>query len=284
MGQNLCTAGLNEIDKELIIAEDLKFEEFTSKNQEYFLSNKKDYINYLSLSDMIQIIFSMAAEETPQKGAKTYKDSLSEHKLPLAFKNKILKHPLVHDIANDSDSDYNLFIHFYEKCFEVAHKNYKSIIKDVTGRKPKDYINKLSLLPLAFQKTSNNYNKHKASCLFNIFSDEGILKKDNIDFKIFIYFSLVWPTNISLVTYNQIAEESEEIRKALPEDVVVSIYATYETKDAKEAVDEIVDNLFGSKTSLDYNEFEANLISKKLYFLFSQNGVRHYLENRTQQN
>lgn len=280
MGQNLCTANLNEIDKELVIIEDLKFDSFSSKNEKYLFTNKTDYISYLSLSDMLQIIFSMTPDTTPQQ--KSYLDSLSEHKLPLTFRNKILKHPLVVGATNEENSDYVMFVNFYEKCFEIAHKNYKSIVKELTGHKPKDYLNKLALLPLAFQKTSNNYNKHKISCCFNIFSQDGTLKKENNDFKVFLYFSLVWPTNITLFTYNQIGQESEEIRKVLTEDKFLEIYSTYETKDAKKAIDEYLTKLFGNKSSLDALEFERNLISNKLYFIFTENGVREFLEKREQ--
>lgn len=277
----LCQAPLNEVDQELIV-QDLKFESFRGVNDQYFIIDKKNYIQHLTLSDMLQFIYSIIPDETKEK---SYLDVVPTNKLPILLKNKILKHPLVIDHVNEDDSSHKVFVPFFGKSFNFIYKNYKKIHKDIYGSKweKKDSIPKICILPYAFQLTGNNtLNRYKVNIMFNIFAEQGELKKNNKDLKVFLFFMFVNSTNVALLTLDEIAQEDENVRKQIPEEVFLKIYSVYETKDSQEAIEEFLNKLFGTSSSLNYSDFEKNLMDNKLYFIFSNSGVRSYLENRNQ--
>jgi hypothetical protein len=277
----LCQAPQNEVDNELLV-QDLKFDSFRGINDQYFIIDKKNYIQYLTLSDMLQFIYSIVPDITKDK---SYLDVVPINKLPILLKNKIIKHPLVIDHVNEDDRSHKVFVPFFSKSFKFIFKNYKKIHKDVHGKKwdIQDSIPKLCILPYAFQLTDNNtLNRYKVNIMFNIFAEQGELKKNNLDFKIFLYFMFVISTNVALLTLDEIAQEDEDVRKQIPEEVFLKIYSVYETKDSQEAVEEFLNSLFGDKSSLVYSDFEKSLMDNKLYYIFSNSGVRNYLENRNQ--
>lgn len=277
----LCQAPQNEIDQELIV-QDLAFESFRGVNDQYFLFDKKNYIQYLTLSDMLQFIYSIAPEETRDK---SYLDIVSVNKLPILLKNKILKHPLVVDNVNEDDNTYKVFVPCFNRSFSFIYKNYKKIHKDIYGSKwdKKDGIPKLCMLSYAFQSTgSTTMNRYKVNIMFNIFAEQGELKYDSKDFRVFLYFMFVNSTNVALLSLDEVAQEDENVRKQFPEEVFLKIYSVYETKDSQEAVEEYLNSLFNGNKSLTYSDFEKNLMDKKLYYIFSPSGVRNYLETRNQ--
>jgi hypothetical protein len=277
----LCQAPQNEVDHELIV-QDLKFDSFRGINDQYFIIDNKNYIQYLTLSDMLQFIYSIVPDETKEK---SYLDVVPINKLPILLKNKILKHPLVIDHVNEDDKNHKVFVPFFGKSFKFILKNYKKIHKEIYGNKweNKDAIPKLSILTYAFQLTGNNtLNRYKVNIMFNIFAEQGELKRNNKDLKVFLYFMFVNSTNVALLTLDEIAQEDEDVRKQIPEEVFLKIYSVYETKDSQEAVEEFINKLFGDSSSLTYSDFEKNLMDNKLYYIFSNSGVRNYLENRNQ--
>ena len=278
MGQ-LCGTPLNEVDKELVMM-DLKFDSFSSENDKYFINEKGNYLEYMNINEIIFFLYSIKSEET-DKSKKSYWDFVAIHKLPILFKNKILRHPVVEYHVEEGSFEFKMFNVFMGKSVSVISKNYKKIHKDVFGEKfksDKESIPKLSLLPIAFQYCGNTFNRMKLNVMFNLLSENGELNKKSKDLYIFLYFMFVYPANIALLTMNEIGEEDEEIRKLLPEETFLSIYSQYETADAVKAVEKFTLELFGNEESIGYQAFEKTMVDKKLYLIFDKKGVRSYLD------
>lgn len=281
MGQ-LCQAPLHEVDKELIIV-DLKFDNFSSKNDKYFLNEKANYINYLNLSDMLQFIYSIPADSSNH--SRSYLDEVAVSKLGILIRNKIIRHPLIYSHVNEDDKGYKVFLSYFSKSHKFTYKNYKSYFKTLYNQKlqqQEETFPKICLFPLAFQFSGNNLNRYKVNIMFNLLAEDGVLKSNSMDLKLFLYFMFVFCTNITLLALDEVAQEDDEVRKAIPEEDFLNVYKVYETKDSVEAVDEFINTLFGTRKELNYSDFEKSLLDNKLYYIFSSSGTRHYLENRAQ--
>lgn len=204
-----------------------------------------------------------------------------KEKFELIIRNKLLRHPLVVDSYDDSKPECKKVVVFLEKLFEYVYKNYKVIHKHIFESKPKSgRIAKLCLLPIAYQNCGSTPNKIKVKSMFHILSVDNQLSKDSQDMRMFLYFMLAYPTNISIVTINEMAQEYEDMRKELSEDKFLEIYNAYETKDAIEAVEDYMTKLFDGKATLSLNEFEESIVKNKLVFIFDSKGVRQHLDKR----
>lgn len=280
----MCAQSLNEIDKELII-KDISFKDQSSVNDKYFINERKNYLQYLTLSEILQFIYNINPEaDSVHQGKKSYYAEVAVYKFPLLLKNKLMYHPLVIHHINNDDKTFKLFDTFCSKMFENIYKNYKSLYKSLYDEKLRqntEKLPKLAILPMAFQWAGEGTpNKLKLHILFNLFCDDGELKADSKDFYIFVYFMFVMPTNISLLTLNEMAEEDEEVRKVLSEDDFLTMYNAYETKDSRHATEAYIKDLFEDSATLNYQDFEKRITEKNLSFIFSFSATRAHLDFR----
>lgn len=282
----LCAQQLNEIDKELIL-KDLEFKNFIGKNDNYFYMEKNNYLSYLNLTELMHFIYSIVPDNDPSnnhlKGEKSFHDEVSLYKLPILFRNKLLKHPIVIQKVSDENQNFRNFVSFYNKSFEFVYLNYKSYFRKIFNEKLREDVDKLPklvLIPLVFHACGSTPNKLKLNIMFNILSEDGFLKKNSTDLDIFLYFLFVYPTNIALITMDKQAEEDEEIRKNFPSEVFNELFNAYETKDSRVAVEAFIEELFEQDNSLDYQTFEKRMVEKKLYYIFTESGVRWKLEEK----
>ena len=280
---NLCAPNLREIDSDLLVKDIVFKKTFKSKNDRYF-DNIKNYFQYLTINEFLQFIYTIEPDQSYQdlQGTKSYYREVPIYKLPILFKGKLLSHPLVINFIDDQNVEFRRFNSFYAKYFDRLYKNYKSVYKNIFDQKLRESVDclpKLALIPLAFHACSQSTpNNLKLGIFFNLLCDNGELKKDSNDLYIFLYFMFVLPTNVSLMALNDLAEEDDEVRKFFAEELFYNLYASYELKDSRQAVSGFLDNLFDDKDSLDYTQFENNMLAKNLYFIFSEAGCRHHLD------
>lgn len=275
MGALCSDAKLNEVD-ELLIKPDLTFDNFTSsKDKKFFYESVMKVIGALPISDFLQIIYSLDSDDT---SPHSYNHMVNIDFIPVALKNKLLKHPLVVENSSISERDMSDFISFISKYLEFSNKNYKSFMKAHAGEKAKSgFIPKVSLFPLTFLYSSSTENRTKISLMFNLFSENGVFKESN-DLFTFVYFLLACPTNILLLAINEVAKEDSSLRSKLPEEDFLELYRMFEVKDSIAIAKLFTDELFNSGRSIQFNEFEDIILSKKLFWIFSPSGVRKRFE------
>lgn len=282
---NLCAQNLREVDQDLIVNNICFIKTFRSKNDKYF-DNIFNYLQYLTINEFLQFIYTIEPDQGEQNlvGNKSYYREVPIYQLPILFKTKLLNHPLVVNFTDERNVDFRRFTNFYSKYFDNLYKNYKSLYKNIFNHKLRESVDclpKLVLIPLAFHACSQSTpNSLKLEIFFNLLCDNGELKKDSSDLFIFLYFMFVCPTNVSLLSLNDLAEEDDDVRKYFPEDIFYNLYSSYELKDSRDAVQDFINNLFGDKDSLDYSQFERNMLDKSLYFIFSETGVRQILDEK----
>jgi len=113
-----------------------------------------------------------------------------------------------------------------------------------------------------------------------LLSDDGALKRDSLDLKFFLYFCFAFPTNISLLTLDEVAEEDEDLRKHFPKDTFIDLYEQYEMTDSIEAVQIWLNEMFENDKVIDYHTFEKRLVEKELHYIFNFNNCRHFLDEK----
>lgn len=280
----LCTQKLNEIDKGLII-KDLVFENFSSQNDKWFYAEKNNFLQYLTLGEMLQFIYSIESDENSHhlQGNKSYYNEVSVFKLPIYLKNKLFKHPLVLQNTDEGNKEFRTYVNYLNKSFENAYLYYKVIFKKLFNeklRENQDHLPKLTIIPLLFHLCGTTPNKLKLNIMFNLLSHDSELNRDSKDLYIFLYFLFVYPTSIAIKTMDDQGNEDEDIRKAFPQEAFEKIHNTYEAKDTIVAIDDFLEKLFGTESSINYESFESTFIQKKLYYIFSGPGIRSDLDSR----
>ena len=232
-------------------------------------------VGALPINDFLQIIYSLDSEDTAEH---SFNHMVNIDFIPVALKNKLIKHPLVVENSSISEGDISEFTNFISKYLDFLSKNYKSFMKAHNGQKVKSgFIPKISLFPLTFLYSSSTENRTKISLMFNLFSLNGILQ-ENSDLFTFVYFLLTCPTNILLLAINEVAKEDSSLRSKLPEDDFLELYRMFEVKDSIAIAKLFIDDLFSSGRTIQINDFENKILSKKLFWIFSPSGVRKRFE------
>ncbi len=232
-------------------------------------------IGALPINDFLQIIYSFDSDDTTQR---SFNHMVNIDFIPVALKNKLLKHPLVVENNTITERDISDFTSFISKFLDFLSKNYKSFMKTHHGEKVKSgFIPKISLFPLTFLYSSSTENRTKISLMFNLFSENGVLQ-ENSDLFTFVYFLLTCPTNILLLAINEVAKEDNSLRNKLPEDDFLELYRMFEVKDSIAIAKLFIEELFSSGRSVQINDFENNILTKKLFWIFTPSGVRKRFE------
>lgn len=280
MGALCAKVEMNEISEELTIP-DLEFDTFHGKNDSYFRPFEKqaNFFSYLMLHEYVQILYSFSGD-TDKKENKSYMNELSETKFPVFLNKKLLQHPLVSEAANKNEDGFDIFNTISNYLFKYVYKNYKSEHHKIYGRKltqKEKLIPKICLLPFGFLYCSNTPNRTKIHFMFNLLNKKGRLARTE-DLSIFVYSMLVIPSNVSIVSINDVCKENEDLRKNMPIEKFFQLYEQYEVKDCIVLTGRWIEDVFAGEESLVYSAFERNIMEKRLYWIFTPTGIRYTLE------
>lgn len=312
MGITCGKVKLNTRDELLISKSDLKFKykKFNDKcNHEEIFQLKEPIFKVFkiySLNDYIQFLFTIKPDLL-SKNSCSYYDLINISRILSIIKNKFLKGPLMSDSRNSENITEEFesnFTHFLFKYFNILKKNKQNIDKKLDGVKEQlNFLSILSLFPIGFLYCYSDVET-KIKVMFNIISannqsdsnyelrTDADISKSNNDYMApnlyakknskelirFLYFMLIYPTNILYVTINELRTEDEKIEKNLSIIDVNSIYQIYESKDAYGIIDSIMNKIFESSEFVNYNTFYNNICKNHLYWIFDPIAVRAEFE------
>lgn len=247
--------------------------------------NDLNLLKYIELLEFQQVLynFNSSKEEvydfSKPEVNNEYNFNIGKIMFSVFIDKKIVNHFLVFpNIAND-EKVLKRSIAFYNLMFDNIYKNYKYYIKKLSreeGQKiQNDKIKKLILLSFAFVYCRVKSNYHKVLFLYNLFANEKKEIVNSSDLDLFVFFVLLFPSNIYLKTINDLGEEFEELK--LNEDAFLKCYETFEVKDSKRLLDLVFDKLFQGAQSIEFDKFVINIQS--IDWIFTPSGIRKALKD-----
>jgi len=272
------------------------------KNEEFFKIQEKQIL--LKCFNYEEVIFilnkynsasenqsALQLEETIKKNSMiknfdySYFESIKIENIQILFERRIFKNVLTSNLAsNDNILSFNQsFIKHYSSFIYKTYKNFNKIEYNDKSKMSVEYIPKLILLPFILQNSNGSY-RNKLNFLFNILSNESsIVNLTDYRLKAVFFFLLMSPSGISLLALNELSNKDESIRKGFPEEEFVRIYDMYQVKDGIRNMKALLSKLFKTDSldqnkELDFNGFTNSFIENGLLFLFSNSGVREYME------
>lgn len=263
---------------------DFDVQDYSSVHDDIFKYYEKDInlLKYIDIFDFKQLLYNYAAtDEERNEGNDNkvleYHYEISDSMFNMFVEKKIINHFCVFPSICNDDKVKKTAKSFYNLMFHNYYKNYKSYLKKyarISGQKAShDNISKLCLLSLAFVYCRSQNNQQKALFLFNLFANANYEFENSPDLDLFLYFTILTPSNVYLLSINDIGTEFEDLK--MKEEKFYEVYDTYEVKDSKRLLDLTIEQLFEGKETLKYNEFMTNI--KKLDWLFSTSGIRNVL-------
>lgn len=276
---NFCTqVSLNEID-EVFLSPDIQVKDVKEgSNEKYFkkepLFNKA--FGLFQINDYFQTVYSFTPDE---KGSENMHDLILIEKIPILFKNKFFKNPLVLESGKISEEEQDNFIQFIIPSFKFLQKNYKALCKKLQlPTRSHDYAPLISFFPAGFLYCSGNL-RNKFSLFYNLVADKGtFISKDSTKLYSLIYFMLIVPSNIFLLAINELAKDDDTYRRILPEEDFYKLYDIYQVKDAEGLAHDFINKLFQEDNKMNYPTFEERIVSKELHWLFYPKGIRCQFE------
>lgn len=263
---------------------DIEFKTFTGTNESYFekIDIDVNFLKYLELHQFLESLYSYGSQQVTDN---SHKEELSENVFGMFVELKLLKSALVYPESSSVESNYNLFKDYYSRFFTYLHKVYKNYFKEAYGEKLKQEVKsvpKLALIPLGLYQCHSS-NKSKMELIFNTCcNDDYELEAKSDTFRMFVFFLLIIPSCVCLLSLNEIAKEREEIRKSFPEEIFIKMYDAYQVKDSLREMENVISSLFNGKDVLSFNEFRDNIIERGLVWIFTSSGVRDYLEKHNE--
>lgn len=263
---------------------DIEFKSFTGSNESYFdkIDVEINFLKYLELHQYLETLYSYGNKDDTDY---SHKEEIGENVFGMFIELKLLKSAIVYSESISVESNYNLFKDYYSRFFTYLHKVYKNYYKEAFGEKLKQEekaVPKISLIPLGIYQCHST-NKSKMELIFNTCSnDDYELESNSETLRMFIFFMLIIPSCVSLLSLNEVAKERDDIRKSFPEEIFIKMYDAYQVKDSLRELENVISSLFNGKEKLSYNEFRDNIIEKGLVWLFTSSGVRDYLEKHNE--
>lgn len=241
-------------------------------------------LRYVELLEFQQVLYNFnSAKEEVYDFSKPvvnneYDFNIGKIMFTVFVDKKIVNHFLVFpNIAND-EAILKRSIAFYNLMFDNIYKNYKYYLKKIAreeGQKTQnDKIKKLCLLSLAFVYCRAKSNFHKVLFIYNLFANDKKEIANSGDLETFLFFVLLFPSNIYLKTINDLGEEFEELK--INEDVFLKSYEAFEVKDSKRLLDIVFDKLFQGNQAVEFNSFVTNI--QKIDWIFTPSGIRKALK------
>ena len=275
-----------------------------------------DVFKFYSIADYLQFL-NTTTPDTESKNSLSCYDLIYIHRIIAILKNKFLRSPLMLDNSNSknltekSESDLNQYLN---RFFNTLKINKQSIDKHLDGFKIKeDLLTVMSLYPIGFLYCSDDIEK-KIKVMFNLVSSiptsgnsvnvglslnnnslglntnlgnenkngfnlsSAVIYRDSKELKRLLYFLLIYPTNLIFVATNDLSEEDEVISSKLSTFDLNVIYGTFQSKDAYEIIDEILNKLFADKTEIDVVAFEQKMVEHSLHWIFDPVAIRYEFE------
>lgn len=255
-----------------------------------YYETKLNLLKYLDVNEFQQLLYNFNCERDDSKVETRENLTKSEYEFEydhligrlmysVFLDKKIANHFLIFPLLAEDEKTYKQSLAFYHLMFENIYKNYKFYLKKLAreGENQKVYndkIKKICLLSLAFLYCRAKSNYHKVLFIFNLFSNEKLELENTSEFEIFIFFILLYPSNIYLTTINDFGTEFEDLK--IKEELFLKVYDTFEVKDSKRLLDSTMGKIFQGNKSIDFQKFSASL--SKLDWLLTPSGIRKTLQ------
>ena len=266
---------------------DIEFKIRKSKNDLHFnkIENTTNFFKYMNISDYLDCLLNFGLMDKEKRLNKSHSNEMKLTVFTVFLECKILQNILVFSESGRNEVNYNYFKNFYINVFEFMYKSYKSFYKTINDeklRQEEKSIPKLGLIPLGIFNCIGS-NRSKLELVFNLCANEDYeLETESKDLKLLVFFLLMIPSGIYLLTLNETAKEDDREREVFPEDEFIRIYDVYQVKDCLRGIEIVLEKLFKSESKLSYEAFEKNVLEQKLEFIVSASGVRNFLENMTE--
>lgn len=267
---NICHNEVIKIEKKPL-RQDIVFPEFHEAHSEIFkLSDQFNVFKYYRLEDIAFLFLQNFGDG---------KEHIQDSKFNLFTKNKLINNILIlQHTANDTNSTARMKT-FNDKFFISFYKGFKSFYKKAKGEKweNSNQIPFISFMPVAVVY-GNARNDTKVDYIYSILSNDHtgeIVRDDNTLFFFFGLFAI--PSFVLLYTLRLIAEEYEDFQKELEKFDFDVIFEGYEVKDAIHCCNKMMDELFGDKDRINFQEFHRKFDDPNFQILICPRGIRTYI-------
>lgn len=258
---------------------------YSAKTDSYFTKFEKEYnlLKYIEIREFQQLLynFDCTVQERNDQGSerKEYDFEMTETMWNVFTDKKIIKHFLVYPQICDSDKKINISKQFYNSIFNFLYKNFKhynkKISKTETKTENKSAVKKLLFLSLVFLYCRHESLYSKVLFLFNLFADENEKISRTHSFETYLFFLLLFPSNILIFTIYTLGQEFEEL--SLKQEDFQQIYDAFQVADCERLMNSTLDAFFKNKESLSLEEFSLKL--KDNDWILTPSGIRKKLED-----
>lgn len=283
------SSGVIETEREVNI---VTYKSTADKTYE-FQEGKYNYFRKINFNEYLYSLVHFSSdnatlEDTYEKADVNYSmndpfftESFNNDIFQSFLENKILKHKAVYDDATSKETVTSIF----KECFLAANNGMGLKLYQDAEAKGDQSAEKTNMVKKGdcigyglLYCAGPNYVKIKA--LFNIFQENGVLKKND-------KFSRFMLATFLMASYGMISgrnklNDYEEIG-AITKDRLKELIDTSELKDSQNLVEVTNKLIFGEDTSqeLNYEQFKAKFANENrdtsLAFLLSASGVRYML-------
>ena len=283
--------------------EDFIFKKYSSSYDSFFnkIEGKYNYLSYYSFHVFLKLL-SKSGSNTDQspsndterndykrKSCEAFIGKLEKVEFSLFLEKKIINNFIVTEINasnNDEDNKARIFSVFMLNLYDsLIFANGDLFTLNNNGQKPKksqiQVLQKLSLLPLPFLYCSGA-NLDKVNSLYNLFCDEYQGNFVNsLEFRNYIFFLFIISSTCSFRSLKKTAENFPKNLDTISNEDYVAKTDAFEVKDIVRLREKFILEFFLGAEKLSRQEYLSRFSEggeNNFGWIFSPNGIRHYLE------
>ncbi len=275
-------------DGELI--KDITFKNYTSHADKLFETIEKKYMitRYFQLSDMIQLMTSnmtSTGNEVEVDKKCTICDhgpsieEVTEHDFMIFIKYKVIENTLVNSVLHDEPEMVQIFEEFIKNLFTMLRKCRITYLKARCEERVRNVnsLRKIYVYPIALLNCSST-NRFKIEFLYHILTCEDDIVRKRNTIEAFFYCLFMTAGTAEIYAYRMTAQHFPEKLHQMTDKEQKEFMDPLEPKDIDRLLGIFIDDFFGDKEELTYDEFNGKFKDDKFTWIFSSSGIRHYLE------
>jgi len=253
------------------ISQDYKLTQMKGTNETIFEEfDKVNIFKYYNIQDFMHLFLSNFDRQ----------EGVSEAFYYVFIEKKFIKNQQISEWLMNDESAKSQVQDYHQKLFGIFLKGFKSYYRSLKGDKYQS--NNLPLSALLALGTHNCQGRldSKIEIVFHLFCNKDLLLEMNDDLCFFIFASFCLPAGIFLFVLKVLSEENEDYKAKVEKHDFVTIFDTYQIKDAINATQEYLKLLFTpDKPRLSFEDFRDLVIrSEDIQSIFSSTSIRAYLE------
>lgn len=253
------------------ISPDIKLFQLKGTNESIFEEFEKvNIFKYYNIQDFMHLFLTNFNKD----------EGVNETVYYAFIEKKFIKNQQISDWLMNDESAKSQVQDYHQKLFGIFIKGFKSYYRSLKGDKYQSANLPLSaLLALGFHNCSGRLDS-KIEIIFNLFCNKDLLLEISDDLCFFIFASFCLPAGIFLFILKVLSEENEEYKTKIDKHDFVTIFDTYQIKDAINATQQYLNLLFTpEKPRLSIEDFRDLVIKNEdIQSIFTSSSIRAYLE------